>query len=155
MVSLRGSGHFDLFERTRQWWVNLLTTAGTLAMNHRACLSCGSLFWIITLQPGGRWHGSRICMYPSPLERLPSSISISIIHPPTPCALCHTSRRELFTAVQHFSRVERLPTWQQLELNVFRTAAAYCLDLLRADVSRVYYSLSQRWQASTAFDGPH
>ena len=51
---------------------------------------------------------------------------------------CH---REIFTAIQHFSRIERVPTWQQLELNVFRTAAAYVLDMLRSEVSALWVVL--------------
>ncbi len=43
-------------------------------------------------------------------------------------------RREIFLAIKRFSREERLPTWQQLELTIFRASAAYVLDLLRSTV---------------------
>ncbi len=48
--------------------------------------------------------------------------------------VCVCVYRELFTAIQMFSRDERRPIWQQLELSIYRTAAAYVLDLLRGQV---------------------
>lgn len=42
---------------------------------------------------------------------------------------------ELFVAVGHLSRLEKLASYQQLELSMFRAAATYVLDLLREQVT--------------------
>ena len=47
------------------------------------------------------------------------------------------ANRELFFAIQHFSRHERLPTYQQLELQIFRSGASFVLDLLRTQVGEM------------------
>ena len=48
--------------------------------------------------------------------------------------LTNVIRSELFIAIQHFSREERLSTYQQLELQIFRSGSSFVLDLLRAQV---------------------
>jgi hypothetical protein len=76
------------------------------------------------------WMGVRL---PTPLA--PHSL-VNASPPPHPLLLPPGACREVFSAIRHLSREQGLATWQQLELNVFRTAAGFVLDLLRGQVGR-------------------
>ncbi|GAX86578.1 hypothetical protein CEUSTIGMA_g13986.t1, partial [Chlamydomonas eustigma] len=43
--------------------------------------------------------------------------------------------KKLFAAIRHFSRVERLMTYQLLEVQIYRSGASFVLDMLRHQVT--------------------